>query len=121
MTRRSEARGVAVDAFSATALPLATHYTGIFVRSLERDGHSIDALLEGSGIDRLRLDDPKARITFDEHRVVVLNALRMTADPALGLWFGKELKLASLGLLGYAAMSSPTLGEAALLDRKSVV
>lgn len=94
---------------------IATHYTGLLVRHLMDDGYGEAELLRDSGVSAERLADPHAAITFNEHRRIVLNALRITGNPALGIWFGKQLKLASLGLVGYAAMSSPTLGEAAVL------
>jgi hypothetical protein len=46
---------------------------------------------------------------------LVRNALRLTENPALGLWFGRRVRLASLGLLGFAAISSPSLMDLARL------
>ncbi len=94
---------------------MATHYTGLLVQHLIEAGYPRAALLNGTDLSEARLADPHARVSFEEHRQVVRNALQITGDPALGLWFGKQLKLASLGLIGYAAMSSPTLGEASVL------
>ncbi|MCB9658914.1 MAG: AraC family transcriptional regulator [Polyangiales bacterium] len=97
------------------ATPMVTPYTELLVRHLVEAGHPRDALLAGTDIALTDVAEPGRPIRFEQHQRVVRNALALTGNPGLGLWFGKQLKLASLGLVGYGAMSSRTLSEAALL------
>ena len=67
-------------------------------------------LLAGSGIGAADLDNADARITRVQEQQVCANALALRAD--LGLELGRSLHVSSYGLLGYAALSADTLGDA---------
>ncbi|WAJ37717.1 AraC family transcriptional regulator [Pseudomonas sp. GOM7] len=67
-------------------------------------------LLAGSGIGAADLDNADARITRVQELQVCANALALRAD--LGLELGRSLHVSSYGLLGYAALSADTLGDA---------
>lgn len=99
----------------ADELPPALHYAGMLVRFLEEDGYARAALLSGSNVSEAQISNPRSLISLRDYATIVHNALRLTGDPALGLWFGRKLKLASMGVLGFAAISSPTLADAAQL------
>ena len=67
-------------------------------------------LLAGSGIGAADLDNADARITRVQELQVCANALALRAD--LGLELGRSLHVSSYGLLGYAALSAATFGDA---------
>src|SRR5690606_4921963 len=67
-------------------------------------------LLAGSGIGAADLDNADARITRVQELRVCANALALRAD--LGLELGGSLHVSSYGLVGYAALSAATFGDA---------
>src|SRR3990167_1198124 len=69
-----------------------------------------EALLAGSGIAPADLHGGDSRITRTQELQVCTNALALRAD--LGLELGRRLHVSSYGLLGYAALSSATFGDA---------
>ena len=69
-----------------------------------------------------RLSDVSATLPFSTFRRLVLEALALTKEPALGLLVGSRLSLNTHGILGYAVMNSGTLREAiAVLERYSLL
>lgn len=87
---------------------------------------SLTAALEDMGLDAARpllglgitsedLLDPTCRISFRQGREVILRAMRMAKDRALGLETGIREKITSVGLVGYAMMTADTVGDAARL------
>ena len=69
-----------------------------------------EPLLAGSGIQAGDLASGERRITRTQELQVCANALTLRAD--LGLQLGRRLHVSSYGLLGYAALSSATFGDA---------
>ena len=86
---------------------------GILTRALEDEGYALEDLLEGTTISPARVDTMGEHSDWRDFQQLVRNALRLTQNPALGLWFGRRVRLASLGLLGFAALSSPSLMDLA--------
>ena len=81
-------------------------------------GVDVPAWLALVGLKRKQLDDPALAIPFDMLRRLLLEALRATREPALGLLVGQRLQANMHGVLGYAALSSGSLREAlALFER----
>ena len=70
----------------------------LFLRAIERAGVSGDDLTSGEGLSHSHLD-------------VVIEYIRQQV-PELTLWMLKSSELLDLGLMGYAALSSGTLGNA---------
>ncbi|NQD93184.1 AraC family transcriptional regulator [Pseudomonas sp. CrR25] len=68
------------------------------------------ALLADSGIQAAELGNAEQRITRTQELQVCANALALRAD--VGLELGRRLHVSSYGLLGYAALSSATFGDA---------
>jgi len=68
------------------------------------------ALLHGSGISEAELGNPQARITRLQEQQVCRNALPLCAE--LGLELGRHMHVSAYGMLGYAAISSSTFGQA---------
>ncbi|MBZ5554633.1 MAG: AraC family transcriptional regulator [Acidobacteriia bacterium] len=63
-------------------------------------------------LDTSALDDPEARIPY--HTLVTLyeQGSRLTGDDAFGLHLAERITPQMFDVVGYAAMNSPTLGEA---------
>lgn len=84
---------------------------GILLRALESEGYTLEDLLAGTNISPAHAETVGDHTDWRDFQQLVRNALRLTKNPALGLWFGRRVRLASLGLLGFAALSSPSLME----------
>lgn len=84
-------------------------YPSSLVRWLETQGYDRLALIENTAIEAKEIDAPEVLITFRQHRVLIGNALRLTKNPHLGLYFGQQLQLTAMGMVGYAAISSDSL------------
>ncbi len=67
-------------------------------------------LLAGSGIGLADLEHPDARITTQQELQVCANALARRED--IGLELGRRMHVSCYGMLGYALLSSATLGDA---------
>jgi len=91
--------------------PLTTlHVVSLILQRFAERPELRPQLLAGSGIGAADLDNPDARITRVQEQQVCANALTLRAD--MGLELGRSLHVSSYGLLGYAALSADTLGDA---------
>ncbi|NNH75975.1 AraC family transcriptional regulator [Nocardia uniformis] len=76
-------------------------------------GLSTADVLRSTGIHAADLDDQTAEITLVQEITLIRNIVRGVEDePGQGLLAGLMCHATSLGLLGFAIMSSPTLGHA---------
>lgn len=89
---------------------IAANYLSSLEKCLEQVG--IEHFLSRIGIEPHRVHDPSAYLTMNEFKQIITEAYRLSNCPQLGLVFGQTLSIVNHGFLGYAAMSSPTLGEA---------
>ena len=80
---------------------------------VERWGIDAAQLFAGTGWTVESLAEPGARLPLPEVEVLVERARRLTGEPGLGVHLGLQMRIASHGYLGLAAMAAPTLGEAA--------
>lgn len=69
-----------------------------------------EPLLAGSGITVADLACADTRITRTQELQVCANALRLRSD--LGLELGRRMHVSAYGMVGYAALSSATFGDA---------
>jgi AraC-like DNA-binding protein len=87
------------------------HTVALILQTLcSDDGISAEDLLAGSGI---RLDDlqrSETRITISQEMRVCANAAALRNS--LGLELGLRMHVSAYGMLGYALLASPTLGDA---------
>ncbi|MBA4681472.1 MAG: AraC family transcriptional regulator, partial [Pseudomonas sp.] len=91
--------------------PLTTlHVVSLILQRFAEQPELRPQLLAGSGIGAADLDNADARITRVQELQVCANALALRAD--LGLDLGRSLHVSSYGLLGYAALSAATFGDA---------
>ncbi len=98
---------------SVPQLPL--HYINNLLGLVESLGGSGKKLLADSRIDRDMLNDFSRTITLDQFTFLLKHSIELTREPALGLLLGSNMTITNHGALGLAAMSSATLGEAAVL------
>lgn len=75
-------------------------------------------LMADTALARLDINSSDARLSPLEFNVLVARAIRLTGEPALGYYQGLHIKLSAHGFLGYAVMTSATLGDALELAGK---
>ena len=83
-------------------------------------GRGLDSerLLAGTGLSLESLQEPEGSIQQASYQRMLDNAIAGLKEPALGLCVGQQINLGAHGYVGYAAMSSPTVGDALRLGAK---
>jgi AraC-like DNA-binding protein len=89
---------------------MATAISG-FAEFIAHQGADAQDILRRSGLGTDPLE-PSAPIPLFGLCSAMDDAVRRTHNDNFGLWFGHQFAPQSLGLLGYLATSSPTLGQA---------
>jgi AraC-like DNA-binding protein len=74
-------------------------------------GVDVDSWLERSQLSDRQLSDPALALAYPTFQRLVLDALSLSREPALGLLVGERLVANSHGIVGYAALSSGTLRQ----------
>lgn len=93
--------------------------TGKMCRALEQEGYALQDLLQGTGATREEVYSLQPDATpWESFKILAQNAIRLTGNPALGLWVGRRINLSSLGAAGLAGMSSANMLESALMFAK---
>lgn len=82
----------------------------LILQVFQEDGVDPRQLLAGSGIGPADLGHADARITTQQELQVCANALARRED--IGLELGRRMHVSCYGMLGYALLSSATLGDA---------
>lgn len=85
------------------------------VATLSDFGVDAARLCQGLGFTVDDLANPACRISFRQGSILIRRGLEMVPGKALGLHIGERETIASIGLVGYAMMTSPTLGDATRL------
>jgi AraC-like DNA-binding protein len=98
--------------FSTRDRVVPMHHPRVLVETAVAHGADRHRLLENVGITSDTLSDSDARISYEQFETLEHNALRLTNNPALGLYFGRAMHLSHFGLLGLAVMSSLTVEDA---------
>ncbi|CAE6752955.1 putative HTH-type transcriptional regulator [Paraburkholderia aspalathi] len=88
------------------------HTIAAAVSLLERQGIGAEVLLAGSGVSEGDLRQPSGLVTHAQELIVFANALQACGDTRIGLDIGRAMHISSYGILGYAMLVSPTLGDA---------
>ena len=78
---------------------------------LSQHGITQAEVLSKSGLELTDLSQP-INLSADQLNVICANALRLTGDEELGMKLGMHLDIVSLGIFGYALMTSETLSDA---------
>lgn len=90
---------------------LAAAATGI-VPYIEDLGGDIDSIFGNVGIAPDLAGSPTLRLSLRSYCGLFEEASRRTQNDNFGLWFGNQFRPRDLGMWGYAAISSPTVGSA---------
>lgn len=90
---------------------LASAATGV-VEMIRRKGGSVDAVFSRAAIRLSDIGSPTNEINLHQYCTLFEQAARQTGNDNFGLEFGQQFQPRELGLIGYAATSSPTLGTA---------
>ena len=97
-----------IDLNNAT-IPI--YFPARLVRWLEIQGYDRSQLIEGAGLTNTDIDVPETLVSYKQHQTLINNALAITNNPHLGLYFGLQLKLTAMGLASYAMDSSDELSQ----------
>lgn len=73
---------------------------------------AVKPLLEGAGLTMDDLEHPVRLITPQQEQCVFANAARLSDSPMTALMLGQRMRISAYGQLGYAMLSSATLGQA---------
>lgn len=103
-----------------TASSVAHHIKGIrpALSVMEALGYSAEDCLANSGISLAQLEQMDQGISLQQEYAFYRRLLQLTEDPSLGLQLGRAYRLENYGMLGYAILSAPTLGEALNIARE---
>ncbi|MCP1442560.1 AraC-like DNA-binding protein [Pseudomonas sp. GGS8] len=82
----------------------------LVLNTFKAEGLPSEALLAGSGISAADLSRADTRITTNQEMLVCANAVALRRD--IGLELGRRMHVSSYGMLGYALLTSATLGDA---------
>ncbi|MEY1663125.1 AraC family transcriptional regulator [Isoalcanivorax beigongshangi] len=91
---------------------VSAEYVPLLIDVLERRGIPSSDLLTGMGLPASAWREPTARVSAERFESLVRRAIDLTGDEWLGWEFGAAMTMSTHGFLGYAALSSETLGEA---------
>lgn len=90
---------------------LAAAATGI-VPFIEELGGDVDSIFGNAGIAPELAGSPTLKLRLRSYCGLFEEASRRTQNDNFGLWFGNQFRPRDLGMWGYAAISSPTVGSA---------
>ncbi len=91
---------------------LPTRFYCELLEHVQQCGLSADNLLEGTGLNEQQLNDEAFLATQAETEQLIINALRITGEPNLGMIVGAKFNISSHGVVGFAALSSATVADA---------
>jgi AraC-like DNA-binding protein len=91
---------------------LPGQYLKAVIDQVRSHGGDVQALLARHDLSEATLDDPTWLVSVATLRELVSDALRVTREPALGLFVGQRLQANVHGALGYAALSSASIRQA---------
>lgn len=100
----------------------AARYSSIYPQMLMgyalSRGLTAKTLLARTELSPEALQEPEGSITQSAYQYMVSNTVAALNEPELGLNIGAQINLGAHGYVGYAAMSSPTVGHALRLGAK---
>ncbi len=91
---------------------MASNYAAAIVRVCAHYGVAETDLLAGTGMDTDPTSIETGMLTIQQVARLTQNALDLTSLPHLGLILGQHLNVTAHGMMGIAAMSSRTVGDA---------
>ncbi|MET3124727.1 AraC-like DNA-binding protein [Oxalobacteraceae bacterium GrIS 2.11] len=89
----------------------ARYYAALY-ELIQQEGVETGPLLEEAGVAAEFFNHPESLLSTSQVEKLVQLALEATKRPDLGLEFGRAVKLSSHSMVGYAMLTSPTVGYA---------
>jgi AraC-like DNA-binding protein len=90
----------------------------VYARLAKSMGIGTQQLLAGTHVDPNVLPAPEGRVTRMQYYDVIMNMIRITGNPAIAFSLGEVFELSTFGILGYAMLSSTTLGQVIRIRRQ---
>ncbi|MEM1402589.1 MAG: helix-turn-helix domain-containing protein [Pseudomonadota bacterium] len=86
------------------------NFPRVLLQTLMQEGHTSEALLDGTGIKRADLEDETYRLSPEQHERFITRAIEVSNDPHLSLRVGRDISLlqSNLFLLTVANSGSVT-------------
>ena len=109
--RQSALTGMISDAYDSNRGVLAAAATGLS-DFISANGGDVDRIFGVSGINPELLANPTLSLDLVNYCRVMEEAAHHSGVDNFGLYYGKQFKPQSLGLIGYIGLSSPTLTDA---------
>ncbi|MCA6060681.1 AraC family transcriptional regulator [Thalassolituus sp. ST750PaO-4] len=106
---------------SETSIQLPTNYLRNLLDLVAGRGGDGLQMMQRSGLSPELIDTIDGQISWEQFSGALRESRNEINEPGLGLYLGSQLTITTHGLLGLAAMSSPTLGDAARLACQYVV
>lgn len=100
------------DTTRYTTANLPVHLLRCLAETSKELGIDPTRLCLGLGFDVADLSNPSCRISLRQASAMIRRALEMAPRRALGLELGVSETIASIGLVGYAMLTSPTVKDA---------
>ncbi len=91
---------------------LPGYYLGHVAEQLQRRGVALARWLQPAGLVAADLADPALSVPFATFERLVLEAMHLSREPALGLFVGERLVPTTHGVVGEAVLNSGSLREA---------
>jgi AraC-like DNA-binding protein len=106
-----EDKNMAAARDGGAPIVLAAAATGL-VNFIEHQHGDVDSIFGNSGIAPDMAGAPTLKVKLSSYCRLFEESARRIKSPNFGLWFGQQFQPRDLGMWGYAAVSSPTLGAA---------
>lgn len=83
-------------------------------------GGNVSQWLKQNDLSEADLSDPEKSLSLSAFRQLILDALALVQDPALGLLIGERLQVNTHGMLGFALMNTGTMRQAVELNERFI-
>ena len=98
--------GLQQDKISLDSSQVSIIYSRLLAREIGINKDSAHAFLKGTSLNYEQLSSLDGKISFVEQAQITQNAREFSNDPALALWMGPKLHLATHGPVGMALIAS---------------
>ena len=101
-----------MEPFLPTESIMPASYVQQLARLVARWSVTPACLLAGTGVDDALLAQSRGHISPRQYTALITRARALTGEPALAVWWGRQMRLSWHGSVGFAVFASSTLREA---------